>query len=69
MDALKFILSRLDNTTAWIGVIGLALLVFNMHGFLAFLFVALFFMPETSFTGIFKRLTAWLRQREEELNK
>lgn len=65
-DPIKFILGRLDNTTAWIGLIGLALLIFHFHGLLAILFIALFFIPEGSFTGIFKAITAKLRKTAEE---
>lgn len=64
-NPLKYILSRLDNTTAWIGVIGLVLLVFNLHTLLVALFVALFFIPEGNFSDMFKKLTKEIRDLDD----
>lgn len=66
MDVIKFILSRLDNTTAWIGVIGLVLLILNFHGVLALLFIALFFVPEGNLSSILKRITDSLRKTAKD---
>lgn len=66
MEVINFILKRLDNTTAWIGLIGLALLILNFHGLLAFLFIGLFFVPEGNLSGIFKRITDSLRKTAKD---
>lgn len=66
MEVVNFILKRLDNTTAWIGLIGLLLLILNFHGVLAFLFTALFFVPEGNFSGIFKRMTDGLKKTAKD---
>lgn len=66
MEVVNFILKRLDNTSAWIGVIGLILLVLNFHGLLAFLFIALFFVPEGNLSTVFKRVTDSLKKTAKE---
>lgn len=66
MEVINFILKRLDNTTAWIGVIGLVLLVLNFHGMLAFLFIALFFVPEGNLSGILKKVTDSLKKTAKD---
>ena len=66
MDIVKFVLSRLDNTTAWVGIIGFTLLLLHMTSALMLLFVALFFVPETNLTDIFKKATSGLRNIEKE---
>lgn len=66
MEVINFILKRLDNTTAWIGVIGLVLLVLNFHGMLAFLFIALFFVPEGNLSGILTKVTDSLKKTAKD---
>lgn len=66
MPFIKYILSRLTNTTAWIGVIGLVLLIFNMHTALAILFMLLFFLPEANFTDLFAGWTKEIKHIAEE---
>ncbi len=58
---IDYILSRLNSTTAWLGIIGLVLYAFGMHTTLIVLFASMFFLSESNFSEIFKGWTAWLR--------
>lgn len=57
----NYIVSRLDQTTAWVGLIGLVLLMLGLHSFLFILFVLLVCLPESSFSDIFKKWTGDIR--------
>ncbi len=62
MDKLvKYVISRLDDTTAWIGLIGLTLLLLNLHSALIGLFILLFFLPSGNFSDLFKTWTKGVR--------
>lgn len=61
-DRVKnYLLSQLDKTTAWIGVIGLTLQFLGLGSFLFLLFVFLVFLPESSFSNLFKKWTGEIR--------
>lgn len=66
MAFLKYLFGRLSNTTAWIGVIGLVLLLLGFHTALVVLFVLLFLLPEGNFTELFKGWTQSLQKTVEE---
>lgn len=55
----KYLLAQADKMTAWIGFIGVLLLLAGMHSLLIVLFVALIALPESQFSEIFK---AWTKK-------
>lgn len=57
----KYMLGRLDDLSAWIGVIGLIFISIGFHGALTMLFVLLVIVPQTQFTSFFKDWTQKLR--------
>lgn len=57
----SYILSQLDKTTAWVGLIGIVLYCIHLHTLLIALFVALIILPEGNFSAAFKKMTAGLR--------
>jgi len=62
MEQVKnYLLGQADKMTAWIGLIGLALLFLRFTSILALLFVALVVLPETQFGQVFKVWTVELR--------
>lgn len=61
MPVVKYILSQLDKTGAWVGIIGMVLLFINAHSLLFFLFVLLIVLPEQNFSEIFKKWTVYVR--------
>lgn len=62
---IAYVLTRLDDPTAWIGIIGLLLMLFGFHSALGMLFVILLVFPETQFNSFFKEWAQKLR----DLNK
>lgn len=52
---LNFIKKQLNKTTAWIGLVGIFFQLINLYSGLFFLFVALIFLPESSFSETFKK--------------
>ncbi len=62
----KYLLSQLDKTTAWIGMIGLLLQALHMQSFLFILFIALIVMKQDSFSDIFKKWTGEIRDIAKE---
>lgn len=62
---VKYILGRLDDLSAWIGVIGLILISIGFHGALTMLFVLLVIVPQTQFSSFFKEWTQKLRDLDK----
>lgn len=57
----NYLISQLDKTTAWIGFIGLILMALHLYSFMFILFVAMIFLPETSFSSTFKKWAGEVR--------
>lgn len=66
MNIKKYILQRSTNTTAWIGVIGLALIMFRLDGLMFLLFLALIVLPEATFAGRAKAMSGKLHQKLDD---
>lgn len=64
--ALNYLLAQADKVTAWIGFIGIALLLLNLTSFLALLFLALIILPQDSFSKTFAQWASNLREKKEE---
>lgn len=62
----KYLLNQADKMTAWIGVIGLALLFLGLSSFLFMLFIALIVLPEGKFSNLFKGWTQELRDMDKK---
>ena len=67
MKFVKYLFNRLDNTTAWIGIIGLTLMLLQFHTALIILFVLMFVLPEGNFSDLFKGWTRELRSTVDEV--
>ncbi|MEI7578596.1 MAG: hypothetical protein WCJ58_00995 [bacterium] len=63
-NIIKFLIKQLDKTTALIGLIGLFFQLINWHSGLFFLFVALLFLPEASFSEKFKLWTDKIKKTQ-----
>lgn len=69
MKILKYCINQLDKIQAWIGVIGIVLLLLGAHSILFFLFILLIVLPEQSLKEMFSKWTAGLREVEKELEQ
>ena len=59
----EFICKKLDSLTAWIGAIGLVLLIIHWTSALFILFVALIIMPESKFSDFFKKAAKEVKEK------
>lgn len=66
-EVFTYILSRLDSTNAWFGLLGIILQAIGFHFALIIMFLAMFVLPEGNFSSIFKTWTNWLRKIEKEI--
>ncbi len=60
-NVIKYLLGRLDDLSAWIGIIGLILSAIGFHGALTMLFVLLVIVPQTQFSTFFSDWTKKIR--------
>lgn len=59
-------LSRADEMTTWIGIIGVTLLLLHMHGLLFWICVVLIFLPDAKFSDLFANWTKSLREMDKK---
>lgn len=69
MKYLNLLIKQLDKTTAWVGIIGLTLLILGLHSVLFFLFILLVVAPEASLKDMFMKWTASIKEVEKDINK
>lgn len=62
---MKYLLSRLNNTTTWLGIIGLVLLILQFDTALAILFLLMVFCPEKNFSEVFAQWTSEIKNAFE----
>lgn len=60
-DVFTWLLARADNTNAWIGFIGIILMLCGFHFVLLLLFILLLVSPEAKVSNLFKGWTNALR--------
>ncbi len=62
---IAYLLEQLNKTTAWVGIIGIALQMLGMQSVMFVLFILLIVLPETSFSNTFKEWTQKLRDMDK----
>lgn len=65
---MKYIIAVLSKTTAWIGVIGILIMLLGSQTALWFLFIISIVVPETILKDIFNSWNQGLREVERDIN-
>lgn len=58
----EYLCEKMNSLTAWLGVIGLILLICHMFSWLFLLFVLQILVPDTKFSQLFKSVSNFIKK-------
>jgi hypothetical protein len=61
----EYLCEKLDSLTAWLGAIGIILMLFRWETGLFALFLLLIFLPEGKFSDFFKKMSDKIKEKTD----
>lgn len=69
MKMNEYLCEKMDSLTAWIGALGIILMLFRWETGLFLLFLLLIFLPQAKFSDMFKSIADKIREKTEHDHK